>query len=101
MTPPPRVPCAVCLLLCCVQLADPWKRAKDMLLQGSVVDGMISGFNKRGSADGAGRPAQRVRGGEARTGGGAYEVELDRELKGEKGGGLCREPHMSLMCGFV
>jgi ribosomal protein S1 len=54
----------VCLLLCCVQLADPWERAKDMLLQGSVVDGMISGFNK-----------------------GGVLVELDGELKGEKEGG--------------
>lgn len=30
------------------QLADPWERAKDMLLQGTVVDGVITGFNKGG-----------------------------------------------------
>lgn len=35
-------------LLLSAQLADPWERAKDMLLQGTVVDGVITGFNKGG-----------------------------------------------------
>lgn len=47
------------------QLADPWERAKDMLLQGTVCDGSITGFNK-----------------------GGVLVELDNELKGEEDG--CR-----------
>jgi hypothetical protein len=37
--PPPSLP---------PQLSDPWERAKDLLLQGTVSDGVITGFNKGG-----------------------------------------------------
>jgi hypothetical protein len=67
-----------CLLLYCVQLADPWELAKDMLLQGSVVDGIISGFNKGWWSWTA---SSRVRGGAHERGGG-YEVELNGEAEG-------------------
>jgi ribosomal protein S1 len=32
----------------CIQVADPWKLAEDMMIQGVVVEGTITGCNKRG-----------------------------------------------------
>lgn len=43
-----RCPVLSCAVLCSIQLADPWERAQDLLLQGTVSDGVISGFNKGG-----------------------------------------------------
>jgi ribosomal protein S1 len=35
-------------LNCLVQVADPWKLAEDMMFSGTVVEGTITGCNKRG-----------------------------------------------------
>ena len=31
-----------------VQVADPWKLAEDMMFSGAVIEGTITGCNKRG-----------------------------------------------------
>lgn len=37
-----------CVCVPDLQLADPWERATDLMMQGVVADGMITGFNKGG-----------------------------------------------------
>lgn len=36
------------LLVAVAQLGDPWDRAQDMMLRGTVVEGTITGFNQGG-----------------------------------------------------